>query len=126
MFDWMEFFEFGMNLIGECSECDQRVGVSRAYYGLFNMAIKTLPADLAQDLRTDKSQKGYHELVWENLFQNSDDKENDRALMASAIIRKARNKADYDSSSNIFKTELNGFKKSALIVFNQIKKIRSK
>lgn len=96
MFNWNKYLELGKELMSSDDECNKRAGISRIYYGLYNLARRKMSNDLLNDL--GKEPGGLHKKMWEEFF--SDDSEDDKvALMAANVARSARNYADYDSSS---------------------------
>lgn len=105
MFNWKDYIDFGEKLLkgNNTAECDQRIAISRIYYGLFNLAkAKMSPARLKdlKDLRDDSNQQmGFHQLFWRQFFDS------DKEVMNTDVLRSARNLADYNSSSYKFDEE---------------------
>lgn len=115
MFDWNEYIQLGKKFLNKNEECYKRIGVSRIYYGLYNLAKKKIPISDQQRLEHSKTS---HIDMWDSFFYKESD---DEFIRKVNILKQARKDADYKSSSHRFKASLIGFEKQYKYVEKEIK-----
>lgn len=115
MFNWDEYIQLGKEFLNKSEERYKRLGVSRIYYGIYNLAKRKIPLSDQQALkRSDTS----HVDMWNSFFCQEND---DEFLRKVDILKQARNVADYESSSHKFKVNLDGFKKQYKYIEKEVK-----
>jgi hypothetical protein len=96
--NWGDYIVLGRGLVRHRSEAFKRSGVSRAYYGAFNLSRQWLEVNV-----TPIDNYKAHEQVWET-FRAADGATPETEEMWRAVgalgnsLRRLRNQADYDAA----------------------------
>ena len=115
MFNWDEYIQLGEEFLDKEEECYKRIGVSRIYYGIYNLAKKKIPIPDQQELKHSKKS---HIDMWNSFFCQENDEE---FLRKVDILKQARKVADYKSSTYEFELNLIGFKAQYKFVENEVR-----
>ena len=114
-FNWEDYLKLAHHLVDEnnnyLEESSYRTSISRAYYSVFNMAKHHL-IDSGEKLSKGADIHQQIPLLFESLSKQAQDKNKQRGLtrisIGLTILRRLRNKADYDDKIKELSKEATG------------------
>ncbi|HEX5484251.1 MAG TPA: hypothetical protein VFZ08_16660 [Terriglobia bacterium] len=92
-FDWHDFLSLAQQLAGGADEASKRTAISRAYYGVFNLAFARAQSSGCRH----PGREGYHQWCWRKYSETPDPSCRKLGIDGSRMLA-LRVKADYKAA----------------------------